>query len=114
MLRPVTGRLMRRSPEQGLDRACYKDLNPLVTHMDKSLVLIGLTLFTLLVGLAIAFYQLWSADKAQKEGDPSALAARYGGQPIGKPRHDPVNDVNPHVPAIDPTRPATGVRLNYW
>ena len=82
--------------------------------MDKSLALIGLTLFTLLVGVAIAIYQLWSADKAQKEGDPSALAARYGGQPILKPPHDPVNDVNHHVPAVDPTRPIAARRLSYW
>ncbi len=37
--------------------------------MDKSTIIISLALFTLLSGLAIAIYQLWSADQAQKKGE---------------------------------------------
>lgn len=70
--------------------------------MDKSTVLIGLTLFTLLVGLAIAAYQLWSADKAQEQNEHSALAKRFGGK-TRKPASDNTNDPNPRVPAFDKT-----------
>lgn len=45
--------------------------------MEKSSVLILLTLFTLLTGLGIAIYQLWSADQSKKTGEHSALAARF-------------------------------------
>ncbi len=45
--------------------------------MEKSSVLILLTLFTLVTGLVIAAYQLWSADKSKKEGEHSALADRF-------------------------------------
>ena len=48
--------------------------------MEHSTILISLTLFTLLCGLAIATYQLWSADKAKAEGEHSALAARFAGK----------------------------------
>ena len=48
--------------------------------MGSSLIIISLALLTLLAGLAVAAYQLWSADKAQKEGEHSALAARFGGK----------------------------------
>ena len=51
--------------------------------MEKSTILIGLTLFTLLVGIAIAAYQLWSADKSQQQGERSALAARFGSKVPG-------------------------------
>ncbi len=34
--------------------------------MEKSTVLITLTLFTLLAGLAVAIYQLWAGDRAEK------------------------------------------------
>ena len=49
--------------------------------MEKSTILISLTLFTLLVGVAIGIYQLWSAEKSKQKGPHSALAARYGGKP---------------------------------
>lgn len=34
--------------------------------MEKSTILISLTLFTLLAGLAVAAYQLWATDRAEK------------------------------------------------
>ena len=37
--------------------------------MERSTVIITLALFTLLVGIAVAAYQLWSADRAQKTGE---------------------------------------------
>ena len=37
--------------------------------MDRSTVIISLALFTLLVGIAIAAYQLWAADRAEKTGE---------------------------------------------
>ena len=53
--------------------------------MGSSLIVISLALVTLLTGLAIATYQLWSADRAQKEGEHSALAHRFSGRPAGQP-----------------------------
>ena len=44
--------------------------------MEKDTVLAALVLFTLLVGLAIGFYQLYSVDRAKKEGSQSALGDR--------------------------------------
>ena len=49
--------------------------------MEKSTILICLTMFTLLIGVAIAVYQLFSAHRSQQKGPHSALAARYGGKP---------------------------------
>lgn len=48
--------------------------------MGSSLIVIGLALFTLLIGVAIAIYQLWSANKSQEQGEHSALAARFAGK----------------------------------
>ena len=53
--------------------------------MGSSLIVISLALVTLLIGLAIAIHQLWSADKAKQEGEHSALAHRFSGRPAGKP-----------------------------
>ena len=39
--------------------------------MEKSTVLIALTLVTLLAGLAIAVYQLWSTARAKKQEEHS-------------------------------------------
>ena len=52
--------------------------------MGSSLAVISLALITLLTGLAIAIYQLWSANESQKEGEHSALARRFGGKPMNK------------------------------
>ena len=37
--------------------------------MERSTILILLTLMTLLAGMAIALYQLWSTKRAQKTGE---------------------------------------------
>ena len=37
--------------------------------MEKSTILISLTLFTLVCGLVIAAYQLWAGDRAEKTGE---------------------------------------------
>ena len=37
--------------------------------MEKSTVLICLTLFTLLAGMAVAAYEVWATDKAKKTGE---------------------------------------------
>ena len=58
--------------------------------MDKSFVLIALCLGTLLIGLAIAIYQLWSANKAQEQGEHSALAKRFGGKVLN--RFEPIDN----------------------
>ena len=58
--------------------------------MGSSLIVISLALVTLLIGLAIAIYQLWSADRAKKEGEHSALAHRFSGRPTGKPMAETV------------------------
>ena len=60
--------------------------------MDKSTILIGLCLGTLLIGLGIAIYQLWSADKSKEQSEHSALAARFAGKPVGGHRY-PTDDV---------------------
>ena len=54
--------------------------------MGHSATLISLSLITLLIGIGIAAYQLWSADTAQKEGEHSALAARFGGKVRPRPK----------------------------
>ena len=44
-------------------------LNPLDRQiMEKSALLASLALFTLLAGMAVAVYQLWSVDRAKKTG----------------------------------------------
>ena len=54
--------------------------------MDKSTAIIMLCLGTLLIGLAISIYQLWSSHHSQKKGDHSTLAARFGGKKRMLPR----------------------------
>ena len=61
--------------------------------MDKSFVLIALSLGTLLIGLAVAIYQLWSANKAQQQGEYSALAKRFGGKVLN--RFQPIDGLPP-------------------
>lgn len=41
--------------------------------MERSTLLIMLTLFTLLAGMAVAAYQLWDAERAKKDGDKGHL-----------------------------------------
>ena len=41
--------------------------------MERATVLIGLTLFTLLAGMAVAAYQLWEAERAKKPGNPTKI-----------------------------------------
>ena len=41
--------------------------------MDKSTILIALSLFTLLAGMAVAAYQLWDAENAKKTGESGKL-----------------------------------------
>ncbi len=41
--------------------------------MERSTVLILLTLFTLLSGMAVAAYQLWEAEKAKKPDNPTKI-----------------------------------------
>ena len=50
---------------------------------------ISLSLVTLLCGLSVAAYQLWSAEHARQDGQHSALAARYGGKPVSLARPEP-------------------------
>ncbi len=53
--------------------------------MGSSLIVISLALLTLLAGIAVAVHQLWSADRAKKEGEHSALAHRFSDRPAGEP-----------------------------
>ena len=41
--------------------------------MERSTVLIMLTMFTLLAGMAVAAYQLWDAERAKKPGNPTKI-----------------------------------------
>lgn len=41
--------------------------------MERSTVLIILTLFTLLSGMAVAAYQLWDAERAKKPNNPTKI-----------------------------------------
>ena len=43
--------------------------------MERSTVLIALTLFTLLFGMAVAAYQLWDAERSKKADNPTRLGA---------------------------------------
>ena len=57
--------------------------------MGSSLIVISLALGTLLIGIVIAAYQLWSTNKSQEQGEHSALAKRFGGQ-VSK-RFEPID-----------------------
>lgn len=48
--------------------------------MERSTVLIMLSLFTLLAGMAVAAYQLWDAERAKKDGAVSRMGngSRHG------------------------------------
>ena len=65
--------------------------------MGSSLIVISLALLTLLAGIAVAAYQLWSADQSQQKGNHSALAARYGGKPVSTtPQRSAPDDLAPN------------------
>ena len=44
--------------------------------MERDTIIISLVMFTLLIGLAIGFYQLFSVERAKKRGSQSALGDR--------------------------------------
>ena len=44
--------------------------------MERDTIIISLVLFTLVAGLAIGFYQLYSVARAKKRGSQSALGDR--------------------------------------
>lgn len=70
--------------------------------MGHSTILISLSLVTLLCGLSIAAYQLWSAENARQDGRQSALAARYGKAPIAARPPEPTPPTRQDEPRIPP------------